>query len=69
MADAAADPRDRKDKRALTFSILLGIALGAGHGIPRYGVFSLSTVAFAGLGMILIVGLHAAIVAMKPARE
>ncbi len=69
MSDAAEDPRRRKDRRALTISILLGLAIGAGHGIPRYGALSLSTVAMMGLGMILVVGIHAAVIALSPARD
>jgi hypothetical protein len=68
MTDAIEDPRRRKDKRALAISTLLGLAVGAGHGIPKYGVFHISTVAMMGLGMIVVVGIHAAIVALMPAR-
>jgi hypothetical protein len=70
MADPAADatatdPR----KRALGWAIWLGVALGLLVGIPRYGVFSMLTVAMGGLGVIVTVGTYAAWVAIRPAKE
>jgi hypothetical protein len=62
-------PTDRKDKRALSIAIWAGVLLGLGHGIPRYGVFHVSTVNMVGIGVITTVALWAAIVALTPARK
>ena len=61
-------PTDRRDRRLLLWSILGGVAIGAGHGVPMYGVFSVGNVAMMGLGVILVVGIVAGVVALLPAR-
>lgn len=66
--ETPADPVAARDRRALTFSILLGVVLGALVGVPRYGLFSMGNVSMMGLGMILVVSIHAAVIAILPAR-
>jgi hypothetical protein len=68
MAANAETAEDRKDKRAVRFALWLGVALGLGHGIPRYGLFHMSTVAMVGMGIIATASLYAAWVALRPAR-
>lgn len=67
MSDAN-DPDCRKDRRIFGWSIVIGAIVGAGHGIPRYGVFTMQNLAMVGLGMIAVVGLAAAVIALLPAR-
>ncbi len=62
------DARDRKDRRGLAIAFWVGVAVGAAHGIPRYGLFTISNVAMVGLGIIVSVGLYAAWIALRPAR-
>ncbi len=62
------DPNGPSDVRALRISFLLGVVAGLGHGIPRYGFFSIGNIAMVGLGIIVIVGLHAAVIALMPSR-
>jgi hypothetical protein len=62
------DPNARKDRRLFTLSVLAGVAVGAAHGIPAYGVFSVGNVALMGLGTIVVVGLVAGVIALLPAR-
>jgi hypothetical protein len=66
--DPKAAALDRKDRRSLSLAIWIGVAIGLGHGIPRYGLFHISTLSLAGLGMIATVGIWAALVALMPAR-
>jgi hypothetical protein len=66
--DPKAAALDRKDRRALSIAIWLGVAVGLGHGIPRYGLWHVSTWSLAGVGMIVTVAIWAAIVALMPAR-
>lgn len=66
--DAETDAVDRKDVRALKIAIWVGVAIGAGHGIPRYGLFSIGNLALIGLGVIVSVGFYAAWIALRPAR-
>ena len=61
-------PEECRDLRAVKISFWLGVLAGAGHGIPRYGVFSIGNVGMIGLGIIVALGLHASVVALKPAR-
>ena len=70
-SDTTTEPTraDRKDQRALSIAIWAGVALGLAHGIPRYGVFHISTVNMVGIGVITTVSLWAAIVALMPARK
>jgi hypothetical protein len=69
MDDAPPDdPRDRGDRRLFLWSVLGGIAVGAAHGIPKYGVFSIGNVALIGLGVIAVVGIVAGVIALLPAR-
>ena len=67
MSDAN-DRGCRKDRKIFAGSLLVGALVGAGHGIPRYGVFSISNVAMIGFGIIVVVGLAAAVIALMPAR-
>jgi hypothetical protein len=60
---------ERRDRRSLGLAILAGIVLGLGHGVPRYGLFHISTVNMGGLGVITTVSLWAALVALLPARK
>ena len=62
------DPDSRTGRRILGWSFVVGGALGAAVGIPRYGPFSMSTVALIGLGMILVIAVAAAVIAILPAR-
>jgi hypothetical protein len=62
------DPHRRKDVRSLAIAIVLGCAVGAAHGIPRYGLFSFGNLAMMGLLMITVVSLWAAVVALLPSR-
>ena len=65
MSDATSDC----GRRGVTWSILLGIALGGAVGAPRYGIFSVGDVAMIGLGVIVCCGVYALIVAFGPARS
>jgi hypothetical protein len=67
--ETRADPIDARDKRALTLSIVVGVVLGALLGATRYGFFSMGNVACMGLGLIVVVSLHAAVIATLPRRE
>ena len=62
------DPACRKDCRIFTWSMVFGAIVGAALGIPRYGLFSMSNVAMIGLGMIVVVAVAAAVIALMPAR-
>lgn len=64
----ALDDAERGDVRGLKIAFWLGIVAGVVHGAPKYGVFSMYTVALAGLMIITFVGLYAAYVALRPAR-
>ena len=64
-ADAACECTG---KRGATWAILIGILIGLVHGILWYGVFSILTVAMAGLGLIVVVGFYSAWIALRPAR-
>jgi hypothetical protein len=66
--DTRDDPEDARAKRGLTFSILLGAALGGLVGVTRYGPLSMGNVAMIGLGIIVVVSAHAAVIALLPAR-
>jgi hypothetical protein len=69
MDAESADPAtSRRDRRLFLGSVLGGVALGAGHGVPMYGVFSVGNVAMIGLGVILVLGVVAGVVALMPAR-
>ncbi len=68
MSQADDDPNGPSDVRALRISFLLGVVAGLGHGIPRYGMFSIGNVGMVGLGIIVVVGLHAALIALLPPR-
>jgi hypothetical protein len=69
MDDATHDdPRDRKDRSLFTWSVIGGVVVGAAHGIPKYGVFSIGNVSLIGLGVIAVVGIVAGVVALLPAR-
>jgi hypothetical protein len=70
MDDARPDdPRSRGDRRLFTLAVLGGVVIGAGHGIPRYGVFSVGNVALMGLGVIVVVGIVSGVIALLPARH
>ncbi len=56
-------------KRGATWAILIGIVVGLVHGIMRYGVFTIPTVAMTGLGLIVVVGFYAAWIAIRPAKN
>ena len=58
----------RRDIRGVRISIWVGVAIGLAHGIPRYGLLHMGTVALIGLMVILSVSIYAAIVALMPAR-
>jgi hypothetical protein len=62
------DARARGDRRLFTWSVLAGVVVGAAHGIPKYGVFSIGNVTLIGLGVIAVVGVVAGVVALLPAR-
>lgn len=64
----ALDDAERGDVRGLKIAFWLGVVAGVVHGAPKYGVFSMYTVALAGLMIITFVGLYAAYVALRPAR-
>lgn len=68
MSQQDYDPNGPSDVRALRISFLLGVVAGLGHGIPRYGFFSIGNVGMVGLGIITIVGIHALVIALMPAR-
>ena len=68
MSQQDDDPNGPSDVRALRISFLLGVVAGLGHGIPRYGMFSIGNVGMVGLGIITIVGLHALVIALLPSR-
>jgi hypothetical protein len=59
-------PEDRAIRRVLTLVILGGTVAGTLFGLPRYGLFSLSTVGLAGLGMMLATAVYAAVLAILP---
>jgi len=59
---------EAKDVRGFGIAVLLGVVLGAIPGILRYGVFTIYTVNFTGLGVIVVVSLWAAVIALLPAR-
>lgn len=67
--DTQETATDRKDKRALALAIWAGVVVGLVHGVPRYGLFHISTANMIGIGMITTVSLWAAIVALLPARK
>ena len=67
--EQSSDPGDASDRRALTLSIVVGVILGALIGVPRYGLFSMGNVSMMGLGMIVTVSVHAAVIAILPARD
>ncbi|MCC7137054.1 MAG: hypothetical protein IT460_01335 [Planctomycetes bacterium] len=60
---------DRRDVRNAKIAFWLGIALGLSHGVKRYGLFRMETVAMMGLMVIVCVSLYAAIVALGPSRD
>lgn len=68
MSQQDDDPNGPSDVRALRISFLLGTVAGLGHGIPRYGMFSIGNLGMVGIGIIVIVGLHAALIALMPSR-
>lgn len=68
MSQQDDDPNGPSDVRALRISFLLGVVAGLGHGVPRYGFFSIGNVGMVGLGIIVIVGLHALLIALMPPR-
>jgi hypothetical protein len=59
-------PEDRAIRRVLTWVIVGGTVAGTLFAYPRYGLFSLSTVGLAGLGMMLATGGYAAVLAILP---
>jgi hypothetical protein len=67
--EATIERRNAAAKKRITLAILLGIAIGAAHGIPRYGLFTLGNVAMMGLGIITTLGVYALIVALRPASD
>jgi len=68
MSDDRDDPETRTGRRILGWSFVVGAALGAAVGVPRYGPFSMSTVALVGLGIITVIAVSAAVIAILPAR-
>ena len=68
MSDDRDDPETRTGRRILGWSFVVGAALGAAVGIPRYGPFSMSAVALVGLGIITVIAVSAAVIAVLPAR-
>jgi hypothetical protein len=64
----ATDAATRRDVRSVSIAIWIGVVAGLGHGVPRYGLFHMGTVALIGLMVILSVSIWAAIVALMPAR-
>lgn len=69
MSNESSDAADRRDVRNAKIAFWIGIVAGLGHGVPRYGLFRMETVAMMGLMVIVSVSLYAAIVALKPARK
>ncbi len=65
---ATTDADDRRDVRGVKIAFWVGVVAGLGHGIPKYGLFSMFTVALVGLMIIAVVGLYAALIALLPAR-
>ena len=59
-------PVDRAARRMITLAILVGAALGALVGVPRYGLLDFSTVALMGLGTMVTLGSYAIWVAVRP---
>ena len=68
-SDAECTLAEGRDLRAVKISFWLGVIVGAGHGIPRYGVFSIGNLGMIGLGIIVALGIHASVVALKPAQS
>jgi hypothetical protein len=64
----ALDPHARRDMRGLRIAFWVGIAVGLLLAVPRYGLFSMSTVTVVGLLLITSIAVYAAIVALSPAR-
>jgi hypothetical protein len=60
-------PEDRAARRTITLCIVVGAALGALFGVPRYGPVAIGTAALMGLGVMVVLGLYALFVALRPA--
>jgi hypothetical protein len=73
MSDATSTPTptdaERRDVRMVKAAFWLGVVAGIGHGAPKYGLFSMYTVALVGLMIIALMGILAAVVALLPARR
>lgn len=65
---APMDAAERRDVRGVKIAFWVGVVAGIGHGAPKYGLFSMFTVALVGLMIITTVGLYAAAVALMPSR-
>jgi hypothetical protein len=59
-------PIDRAARRAIGLAIVVGGVIGTILGFPRYGLLSIGTVAFAGLGVMVALGVYAIVVAVSP---
>jgi hypothetical protein len=62
-------PGDRAARRAITLCILVGAALGAVVGVPRYGSVSVGNAALMGLGVMIALAIYAGIVAITPSHR
>ena len=60
-----SEEHDRSAKKGVWWTILIGTAIGAAHGIRWYGTFSVGNVAMIGLGVITACGVFAIIVAFR----
>jgi hypothetical protein len=66
MTTTTDRPIDRAGRRAVGIAVVAGLAVGVLLALPRYGLFSIGTTAFAGLGVMVALGIYAIVVAVSP---